>query len=113
MCPPGGPTGGGTRGELTSMDAQFLNLESTRNFGHVSGLAVYDPSTAPGGHLDAGDLCRLGGEGPPPPPPSAWKLAPLPFGLDHPYWIEDEDFDLDFHIRELALPPGADDRKLA
>jgi diacylglycerol O-acyltransferase / wax synthase len=99
--------------QLTSMDAQFLNLESARMFGHVSGLAMYDPSTAPGGHLDASDLCRLVGERIHLIPPFTWKLAPVPFGLDHPYWVEDEDFDLDFHIRELALPPGADDRKLA
>ena len=31
----------------------------------------------------------------------------MPLGLDYPYWIDDPDFDLDFHVRELALPrPG-------
>ena len=34
-------------------------------------------------------------------------LAEVPFGLDYPYWVDDQDFDLDFHVRELALPaPG-------
>ena len=37
----------------------------------------------------------------------------MPFGLDRPYWIEDPDFDLDFHIRESAVPPPGDDRQLA
>ncbi len=35
--------------QLTSLDAQFLAVESARTYGHVGGLAVYDPATAPGG----------------------------------------------------------------
>ena len=42
--------------QLTSLDAQFLAVESARTYGHVGGLAVYDPSTAPGGELDARGL---------------------------------------------------------
>ena len=38
--------------QLTSLDAQFLAMETPRTYGHVGGLAVYDPSTAPGGELD-------------------------------------------------------------
>ena len=44
-------------------------------------------------------------------PPFRWRLAEVPFDLDYDYWIDDADFDLDFHVRELALPrrrrPGA------
>ena len=36
----------------------------------------------------------------------------MPFGLDHPYWIEDPDFDLDFHVRHIGLPPPGDARQL-
>jgi WS/DGAT/MGAT family acyltransferase len=99
--------------QLTGLDHQFLALESTRNYGHVSGLAVYDPSTAPGGTLTAKDLCRLVGQRIHLIPPFTWKLASVPLGLGRPYWVEDDDFDLDFHIREMSLPPGADDHKLA
>jgi WS/DGAT/MGAT family acyltransferase len=99
--------------QLTSLDAQFLAIETPRTTGHVCGLAVLDPATAPGGVLEIDDLCRLVGERLPLLPPMRRKLVPVPLGLDHPYWIEDEDFDLDFHLRDLALPPGADDAKLA
>jgi len=99
--------------QLTALDNQFLALESRRNYGHVSGLAIYDPSTAPNGTLDVGDMCRLLSERIHLIPPFRWKLAEVPLGIDTPYWVEDEDFDLDFHVRELSLPPGADDRKLA
>ena len=99
--------------QLTSLDAQFLAMESSRTYGHVSGLAIYDPSTAPGGELTRKDICRLIGERLHLLPPFRWKLAEVPFGLDHPYWVEDPDFDLDFHIRDTAAPPPGDDHALA
>ena len=37
--------------QLTALDQQFLALEDARNYGHVGALAIYDPSTAPGGEV--------------------------------------------------------------
>jgi diacylglycerol O-acyltransferase len=99
--------------QLTSLDAQFLGLESARTFGHVGGFAVYDPSTAPGGELTVKDVCRLVSERLHLLPPFRWRLAPVPFGLDLPYWIEDPDFDLDFHVRESAIPAPGTDHQIA
>jgi diacylglycerol O-acyltransferase / wax synthase len=99
--------------QLTSLDAQFLSVETSRTYGHVGGLAVYDASTAPGGRLETEDICRLVAERLHLLPVFRWRLAPVPFNLDLPYWIEDPDFDLDFHVRESAVPPPGDDRKLA
>src|SRR3954470_24075300 len=99
--------------QLTSLDAQFLAIESPRTYGHVGGLAVYDPSTAPGGEITHKDICNLVSERLHLLPPFTRKLVPVPFGLDHPYWIEDADFDIDFHIRDSAVAPPGDDRKLA
>jgi WS/DGAT/MGAT family acyltransferase len=98
--------------QLTSLDAQFLAMESAGNYGHVGGLAVYDPSTAPGGELTVGDVCRLIGGRLHMLPPFRQRLVEVPLGLDLPYWVEDPDFDLDFHIRESAVPPPGDDRRL-
>ena len=39
-----------------------------------------------------------------------WKALKVPFGLHHPVWVDDPDFDLDYHVRRIACPaPG--DRK--
>ncbi len=46
-------------------------------------------------------------------PPFRRRLVEAPFGLDQPYWIEDPDFDIEFHVRELALPEPGDDKQLA
>jgi diacylglycerol O-acyltransferase len=99
--------------QLTSLDAQFLAVESNRIYGHVGSLCIYDPSTAPGGELTIKDICRMVGDRLHLLPPFRWKLVNVPLGIDLPYWIEDPDFDLDFHIRESAIPPPGDDRKLA
>ena len=98
--------------QLTSLDAQFLAMESPRRYGHVGGLAILDPSSTPRGALDADDICGLLAERLPLLPPLRWRLAEVPLGLDYPYWVDDEDFDIDFHVRELALP-SPDDKKLA
>ena len=102
-----------TMRQLTSLDAQFLAMEGPRTYGHVGGLAIYDPSTAPGGKVGIEDICRVVAERLPLLEPFRWRLAEVPLGIDHPYWIEDPHFDLDFHIRESAVPPPGDDGRLA
>jgi diacylglycerol O-acyltransferase / wax synthase len=99
--------------QLTSLDAQFLAIETPRAFGHVGGLAIYDPASAPGGELAIRDVCRRISERIHLLPPFTQKLATIPLGLDLPYWIEDPDFDIDFHVREIGLAPPGDYRQLA
>jgi diacylglycerol O-acyltransferase / wax synthase len=99
--------------QLTSLDAQFLALETPRQYGHVAGLAILDPSTAPGGTLVLEDIQILLSERLPLLPPLRWRLIDVPLGLDYGYWIDDPDFDLEYHVRELALPPPGSDEQLA
>ncbi|MCW2966793.1 MAG: acyltransferase, partial [Solirubrobacteraceae bacterium] len=95
--------------QLTSLDAQFLALENARMAGHVAGLAILDTSTTESGALRCEDIEALLAERLPQLPPLRWRLAEVPLGLDHPYWVDDIDFDLRFHVREIALaPPGND-----
>ena len=37
-------------------------------------------------------------------PPFRRRLVEVPFGLNVPSWIDDPDFDLDYHLRRAALP---------
>ncbi|MEA2392021.1 MAG: diacylglycerol O-acyltransferase / wax synthase [Solirubrobacteraceae bacterium] len=99
--------------QLTSLDTQFLALESARQSGHVAGVAILDPSTAPGGSLGCEDIHKLLNERLPLLPPLRWRLAEVPLGLDYPYWVDDTDFDLHFHVREIALPSPGTDKQLA
>jgi WS/DGAT/MGAT family acyltransferase len=99
--------------QLTSLDAQFLALETSKQTGHVGGLAILDPSSAPDGRFDCTSVQQLIADRLPLLPPLRWRLAEVPFDLDYPYWVDDPDFDLDFHVRELALPSPGDDDQLA
>ena len=97
--------------QLTSLDAQFLALETPRQSGHVAGMAILDTSTTTTGRLAVADLQALIAERLPLLPPLRWRLEEVPLGLDYPYWVDDPDFDLHFHVRESAVaPPGTDDQ---
>src|SRR3954452_9446742 len=99
--------------QLTSLDAQFLALETKRQTGHVGGLAILDASTRVDRTLDCDAVKDLLRQRLPLLPPFRWRLTEVPLGLDYPYWIDDEDFDLDYHVRELALPKPGSDEQLA
>src|SRR5256714_8295864 len=99
--------------QLTSLDAQFLALENGRQTGHVGALAILDPSTKPRGELDVDDLRELILKRLPLLPPLRWRLAEVPLGLDYPYWVDDVHFDLDYHVRELAIPSPGSNEQLA
>ncbi len=98
--------------QLTGLDAAFLAMETPSVYGHVASLIVLDPSTAPE-PLTLERLTRLVERRLHLIPPFRRRLAEVPLGLDQPYWIEDPDFDIEFHVRELALPEPGDDRQLA
>lgn len=99
--------------QLSSLDAQFLAIEDRRRTGHVAGLAVHDPSTAPGGKLTCGSMMKLLRERMHLLPPLRWRLVEVPLGLDYPYWVDDDRFDLTYHVREAALPSPGNDHQLA
>src|SRR5436309_1564350 len=67
----------------------------------------------PNKRLELGDLQQLIAERLPRLPPFRWRLQQVPLGLDYPYWVDDPDFDLEYHVRELALAPPPTDAKLA
>ena len=91
---------------LTGLDASFLYLETPSSHMHVAGLMILDPSSVEGG-VDLEKVKEVYGARLHLAPPFRRRLAEVPFGLHHPLWIEDPDFDIDYHIRATALPaPG-------
>jgi diacylglycerol O-acyltransferase / wax synthase len=93
--------------QLTGLDAAFLALETANATGHVGGVCVLDPTDAPK-PLTLARLTEVLAQRVPLVPVLRRKLLNVPFGLDQPYWIDDADFDIEYHIREIALPrPGS------
>ena len=96
---------------LTALDAQFLSVESPTTVGHVGSLVVVDPSTAPGGRWDLETVRAVLEPRLHLAAPFRQRLVEVPLGLGRPYWIDDPHFDVEFHLRELALPaPGTDEQ---
>ena len=94
--------------QLTGLDAAFLALETTNSTGHVGGVCILDPSGAPA-PLTLARLTEVLGDRLPLVPVLRRKLLNVPFGLDQPYWVDDPNFDIEYHIREIALPrPGSE-----
>ena len=98
--------------QLGILDSAFINLEQSNTPQHVGGLGIYDPSTAPGEFVRFKDVIanfeqRLQGL-----PLFRTRLVEVPGGLDRPYWIKDANFDVEFHLRHIALPEPGDWRQL-
>jgi diacylglycerol O-acyltransferase len=89
---------------LSGLDASFLYLETPSQPMHVCSIIDLDTSTMPGGYTfdrlrDALSL-RLKAM-----PQFREKLANSPLNLDHPVWVDDENFDVDRHLHRIGLPP--------
>lgn len=98
--------------QLGILDAAFINLEQTNTPQHIGGLGIYDPSSAPGGFVRFKDVItnferRLGTH-----PLFRTRLQQVPGGIDRPYWVKDANFDVEFHLRHIALPHPGDWRQL-
>ncbi len=97
--------------QLSSLDAQFLYVESATTVGHVGSLLLLDPTTAPGGSLTLDRVREVLEPRLHLAPPLRQRLVRVPLGLGLPYWVDDPDFDIEFHLREIGLPaPGSDDQ---
>lgn len=98
--------------QLSGLDAAFLYLETGQMPMHIGSLAIYDQSTAPGGHVGFKDILRFYEQRLHTARAFRRRAVHVPLELDHPYWIEDPDFNLEYHIRHLALPKPGDWRQL-
>ena len=94
------------------MDASFVALETPNSPMHIGSILIYNPETAPGGFVRFKDILQFLDERLKLSSTMRQRLVRVPFDLDYPYWIEDPDFDLEYHVRHVALPAPGDWRQL-
>jgi WS/DGAT/MGAT family acyltransferase len=97
--------------QLSEHDAAFIYSDTAHANSNVTLLHIYDQSTAPAGvvrfkqilaQLES-RLHRL--------PNFREKILRVPLDLDYPYWVEDENFNIEYHVRHIALPKPGDWRQ--
>lgn len=96
--------------QLSSADWTMVSLDTATAHNTIGIVGIYDPSTRSASrdpvtydevlkYIDARlHVAESFRE----------RLVQVPFGLDRPWWIRDGDFDLEYHVRHVALPrPGS------
>ena len=97
---------------MTGLDAKFLYSETPTAHMHTIKVVVSDVSAIEGGltyrsltEVLAQLLVRL--------PPFRRRVVPVPWGLGHPVWVEDPQFELSQHLSRCVLDAPGGDRELA
>ena len=94
---------GSTVQQLTGLDASFVYSESAHAPTHVTSIMIYDQSTAPKGEVTFKGILEYLQDRVHLAHAFRRRLVRVPLDLDHPYWIEDGEFDLEYHVRHIAL----------
>jgi WS/DGAT/MGAT family acyltransferase len=97
---------------LSGLDASFLSLETPSSHMHVASLGIFDPKDVPGG-VSIESVIEIYSQRLHLAPPFRRRLAEVPFGLHHPIWVEDPDFDIQRHVRHTAIPQPGGTRELS
>lgn len=92
---------------MSGIDAGFLYMEAPTLPMHTLKVAVLEPR--PGADYSPIGIQRAMAERIHLLPPFRRRVVEVPFGVHHPLWVEDPDFDLDHHLRRTAVraPGGA------
>lgn len=91
---------------LSASDAAFYHLENSSTPMYVGSLSIV---RKPRGGLSYETVLATVEQRLPQIPRYRQKVREVPFGLARPVWVDDDDFDITYHVRRSALPsPGSD-----
>ncbi|MBX7433131.1 wax ester/triacylglycerol synthase family O-acyltransferase [Mycobacterium sp. Y57] len=96
--------------QLSSADWTMLSLDTATAHNTIGIVGIYDPAARPesGGPITYEEVLKYIEARLHVAESFRERLVNVPFGLDRPWWIRDGDFDLEYHVRHIALPqPGS------
>lgn len=95
---------------LSPADAAFLDAEDLKTPMHVGAVMILKPPRA---GFDYEKMVRLIEQRVSLVPRYRQKVVSVPGGISAPRWVDDEAFDVSFHVRRSALPKPGDHAALA
>src|SRR5438552_1293619 len=98
---------------LSALDASFLYLERPNQHMHVGSVGILDPRTTATESLRFEDFAAVITSRLHLVPRFRQKVVTVPGNVARPVWVEDESFDIDFHLRRAALPAPGGRKELA
>jgi WS/DGAT/MGAT family acyltransferase len=98
--------------QLSGMDNLFLAMEEGNQYMHVAGLGIYDQSTTASGSVRFKQILQFFSARLHTAKVFRRRLLVPPFNIDRPYWMEDGEIDVEYHVRHIALPAPGDWRQL-
>ncbi|CAA0095392.1 Putative diacyglycerol O-acyltransferase [BD1-7 clade bacterium] len=98
--------------QLGVLDSAFINLEHKNVPQHIGSFGIYDQSTAPGGKVRFKSVINHFEHQIKKIPLFRTRLIQSPGRFARPYWLVDDSFDVEFHLRHIALPHPGDWRQL-
>ena len=97
--------------QLSGQDASFLYLDTDRAGTGGTMIYIYDQCTVPTGTLRFKQILKHIESRIDTSPVFRQKLKQVPLALDYPYWVTDEDFQVENHVSHVALPKPGDWRQ--
>jgi WS/DGAT/MGAT family acyltransferase len=97
---------------LSGLDNLFLAMDHGNQLMQVAALGIYDPATAPGGELRFKTVLDFFENRMRQTRVFRRRLVAAPWGVDRPYWVDERDVDIEYHVRHIALPQPGDWRQL-
>jgi diacylglycerol O-acyltransferase / wax synthase len=92
---------------LTSTDASFLHQEGPESHMHIGGVLLFEGPVPPFSEYLDHVRSRLHLV-----PRYRHKLATPPLETGRPLWVDDPNFNLEYHVRHTALPPPGTEEQL-
>ena len=91
---------------LSGLDSSFLHMERAGAHMHVASTIIFEGPAPPTGSFATHIASRLHLV-----PRFRQKLRFVPFGQGRPVWVDDPHLNLDYHVRQTALPaPGSEEQ---
>jgi diacylglycerol O-acyltransferase len=97
---------------MNGIDPMFIYSDTPATPMEVAYACILNPATAAGGYSFE-SVQELLSDRLPSLVPFRRRLMAVPFGLDHPRWVDDPEFDLDNHLHRAALPEPGGEREFA